>query len=76
MVIESFDGGLYVNVLDELFIMKEIPEHERYSKEFDGEIKESKPKKQYIPPMEHPWRNDDFLGFLARQKHRNNGANV
>ena len=76
MVIESFDGRLYVNVLDELFIMKEIPDHEKHSKEFDGKIKENKPKKQYIPPMDHPWRNDDFLGFLAKQKHRNNGAGV
>jgi len=76
MVIESFDGRLYVNVLDELFIMKEIPDHEKHSKEFDGKIKENKPKKQYIPPVEHPWRNDDFLGFLAKQKHRNNGASV
>ena len=44
MVIESFDGRLYVNVLDELFIMKEIPDHEKHSKEFDGKIKENKPK--------------------------------
>lgn len=76
MVIEAFDGRLYVNVLDELFIMKEIPAREKYSKEFDHEVKEKKPKKQYIPPMDHPWRNSNFLGFLSKQKHRSNGANV
>lgn len=76
MVIEAFDGNLYVNVLDNIYIMKEIPEHEKYSKEFDNVPKEKKPKKKYIPPLTHPWRNDDFLGFLAKQKHRENGANV
>lgn len=76
MVIEAFDGKLYVNVLDNIYIMKEVPEHEKYSKEFDTIPKEKKPKKKYIPPLDHPWRNDDFLGFLAKQKHRENGANV
>ncbi len=76
MVIEAFDGHLYVNVLDNIYIMKEIPEHEKYSKEFDDVPKEKKPKKKYIPPLDHPWRNDDFLGFLAKQKHRENGAHV
>ena len=28
MVIEAFDGNLYVNVLDQIHIMKEVPEHE------------------------------------------------
>lgn len=75
MVIEAFDGNLYVNVLDNIYIMKEIPTHERYSKEFDHIFKKEKPVKKYIPPIDHPWRNDDFLGFLAKQKHRS-GAHV
>jgi hypothetical protein len=75
MVIESFDGNLYVNVLDNIYIMNEIPEHESHSEEFDEEIKDKKTNKKYIPPMDHPWRIGDFLGFLAKQKHRN-GANV
>ena len=56
MVIEAFDGSLYVNILDTLYLMEEVPEHERFSKEFDDEpdIKEKKVKKKYIPPMTHP----------------------
>ena len=76
IVIEAFDGSLYVNVLDTLFIMEEIPEHERYSKEFDEKpIKKEESKKKYIPPMDHPWRRDNFLCFLNKQSHQNS-ANI
>ncbi len=37
MVIEMFDGGLYINVLVNLFITKKRPKHEKYSKEFDDD---------------------------------------
>lgn len=45
MVIEAFDGNLYVNVLDHIYIMQEIPKHELYSKEFNEVKKEAKPRK-------------------------------
>lgn len=76
MVIEAFDGNLYVNVLDQIHIMQEVPEHELNSKEFDKVIKEKKPKKKYIPPLEHPWKQASYLSYVAKQKHRNSGANV
>lgn len=76
MIIESFDGNLYANILDQILIMQEVPEHEIYSKEFD-EIKiEKKTRKYYIPPMEHPWKHASYLNFLNKQKHRMNGAFV
>lgn len=75
MVIESFDGNLYVNILDQIHIMKEIPEHELYSKEFDEVKKEKESKKKYIPPMEHPWKQASYLNYVAKQKHRT-GANI
>lgn len=76
MVIESFDGTLYVNVFDQIYIMQEIPQHELYSKEFDDVEKEKNIKKHYIPPMEHPWKHASYLNYVAKQKHRLNGANV
>lgn len=76
MVIESFDGNLYVNILDRIYIMQEIPEHSLYSIEFDAAIREKKPGRKYIPPMEHPWKRASYLNYLAKQKHRNSGANV
>ena len=50
LVIQSFDDRLYVNILDQLFALKEIPKHLERSKEFD-EVKEPRTHKIYIPPM-------------------------
>ena len=76
IVIESFDGNLYVNILDQIYIMQEIPKHSPYSKEFDEAVQEERPIKKYIPPLEHPWKRASYLNFVAKQKHRNPGANV
>lgn len=70
MVIKAFDGNLYVNVMDQIYNMQEIPKHQLYSKEFDDKQKEIKPKKKYIPPIDHPWRRSSYLQFVAKQKHR------
>ncbi len=51
IVIESFDGNLYINILDNIHIMQEVPEHSPYSTEFDEVVKEKKPGKVYI----HQW---------------------
>ena len=76
MVIEAFDGNLYVNIQDSLYLMEEIPEHERFSKEFDDVVEKKKtPKKKYIPPMSHPWKRNSYLRYVEKQKHRNS-ANV
>lgn len=76
MVIESFEGSLYVNILDQLFVMVEIPEHEELSKTFDVQYEKPKQRKYYIPPMSHPWKHASYLNYVAKQKHRMNGANV
>lgn len=77
MVIEAFDGSLYVNILDTLYLMEEVPEHEHFSKEFDDDtdIKEKPVKKKYIPPITHPWKRMSFNNYVQKQKHRS-GANV
>ena len=77
MVIEAFDGSLYVNILDTLYLMEEVPEHEHFSKEFDDDtdIKEKTVKKKYIPPITHPWKRMSFNNYVQKQKHRS-GANV
>ena len=77
MVIEAFDGSLYVNILDTLYLMEEVPEHEHFSKEFDDDtdIKEKPVKKKYIPPITHPWKRMSFNNYVQKQKHRS-GANA
>lgn len=76
MVIEAFDGSLYVNILDHIFALQEVPVREVTSKVFDPLPSQVSPKKVYIPPMSHPWKHASFQAFLAKQKHRNAGANV
>ena len=76
MVIESFDANLYVNVLDQIYVMQEVPERSSHSVEFDAPAKQKKPPKKYVPPMDHPWKRASYLNYLAKQKHRNFGANV
>lgn len=75
MVIEAFDQNLYVNILDQLFSLEEVPVRETKSKTFDI-IVPDKPRKIYIPPMSHPWKHASFQNYLAKQKHRQSGANV
>lgn len=76
MVIEAFDGNLYVNILDHIFALEEVATHEAKSKTFDHIDTEDKQKKIYIPPMTHPWKHASFQSYLAKQKHRQSGANV
>ncbi|MEG0094330.1 MAG: ISNCY family transposase [Erysipelotrichaceae bacterium] len=77
LVIESFDKNLYANVLDRLFILEEIPQHNKHSLNFEVIKEDKKEKKQYIPPMSHPWKHASFNAYLAKQKHRPEyGANV
>lgn len=47
MAIESFNGTLYANILDQLFALKEIPEREKVSNNFDTDNDEIKLKNLY-----------------------------
>lgn len=69
LVIKSFDNQLYVNILDQLFALREIPQRLEKSKNFDN-VKEPKLHKIYIPPMSHPWKHASFMAFVNKQKHR------
>ena len=69
LVIKSFENQLYVNILDQLFALREIPERHEKSKNFD-DTKEPRVHKIYIPPMSHPWKHASFMAFVNKQKHR------
>ena len=69
LVIESFDGHLYVNILDQLFALEELPFRKKDSSVFDN-IKEVKKHKIYIPPLSHPWKQASYNAYIAKMKHR------
>ena len=54
-VIKAYDGKLYTCVNDrDIYVLEEIPEHAKTSKDLAADHTEPKPKKLYIPPMNHP----------------------
>lgn len=70
MVSQAFDGSLYCCVNDkEIYALEKVPERYPSSKNLDAEQPAQKPKKKYIPPMNHPWRRSAFRKFVQNQPH-------
>lgn len=69
MVIKCFDGSYYVNIHDQLYLMKKIPLRYETSKELDNTMEE-KQKSVYIPPIDHPWRMESHSKFVGSMEHR------
>ena len=67
---ETLDGRLMINVFEDLFYARQIKPHEDISREFDYTKEESFTPFKWTLPRKRSWRTDDFLGFLAKQKHR------
>ena len=60
LVIQTFNGDLLVTIDENVYELKELSRNERFSKNFDEEIIETKEKKKYIPSMTHPWKVEYF----------------
>ncbi|WP_058486067.1 ISNCY family transposase [Defluviitalea phaphyphila] len=71
MVIKAFNGALYSCIGDQVYALELLPEHKPSSKAFDLAILHEKPKKKYIPPMNHPWKQASFEKYAKKQSHRN-----
>lgn len=70
MVIQALDGNLFCCVNDQdIYALEAIPKQEAKSKDLDADYVAPKPKKQYIPPMNHPWRRSAFRKFTISQEH-------
>ena len=71
MLIKAFDRSMFACVNDKyIYALEEIPAHEHKSKDLDADYKPPKPKKTYIPAMNHPWRRSAFNKFAHSQPHR------
>lgn len=67
IVADTFNGELYCNVNDKIYVLEEVKKHEDISRYFDTDEKyrqSKKPMKRYIPPMNHPWRKDNFMKYV------------
>lgn len=77
MLIQSFDNRKYCCVNDnDIQALEEIPEHEAKSKALDIDYTPPKPKKTYIPAMNHPWRRQYFGKFVKQQAHHWNDSDT
>ena len=70
MVIRAFDGSLFCCVNDkDIYALQAIPAHEEKPKDLDADYRKPEPRKQYIPPMSHPWRRSSYRKFVGSQEH-------
>ena len=71
MLIKAFDRSMFACVNDkDVYAPEKITTHEDKSKDLDADYKQPKPKKTYIPAMNHPWRRSAFNKFARSQPHR------
>lgn len=66
LVIEAFDGNIYLNIAEHIYDTRQLEEHERYSKEFDDLPEIKKERRKYIPPQSHPWKLASFINHLHK----------
>lgn len=74
MVIRAFNGELYSCIGEQVYALELLPEHKPSSKAFDLATIPEVPKKKYIPPMNHPWRQASFEKYAKSQSHRKDVA--
>ncbi|MCB2290159.1 ISNCY family transposase [Clostridium sp. CS001] len=67
IVIQAFDKQLYFCVHDHVYALELIPDHAPSSKNFDFVATPKNPRKKYIPPMSHPWKQDSFERHLKNR---------
>jgi hypothetical protein len=70
MVIKAFNGELFCCISEQVYALELLPEHKPYSKTFDLATIPDAPKKKYIPPMSHPWKQSSFEKYAKSQSHR------
>ncbi|WMJ85437.1 ISNCY family transposase [Anaerocolumna sp. MB42-C2] len=74
MVIRSFNGELFSCIGEQVYALELLPEHKLSSKAFDLATIPELPKKKYIPPMNHPWKQASFEKYAKSQLHRKDVA--
>ena len=70
MVVRAFNNELFFSTAEKVYALELILDHEPKSKNFDFLKLSNEPKKRYIPPMSHPWKQASFERFCDKQSHR------
>ncbi|SMH27632.1 Homeodomain-like domain-containing protein [Carnobacterium iners] len=64
LIIEAFNGNIYVNIAEKIYTTRRLKEHDYYSQEFDSIPEQKKERRQYIPLQSHPWKLESFKRYL------------
>ncbi len=68
ILLETFDGKIVVNHMGEVFYPRSIENNELSAPTF-ASIEETKERKKYIPPENHPWRKYNII-TMGKEKAR------
>jgi len=80
LVIKTFDNKLICSVKNtsndkyDTYLLKPVLSNHLISKDLDEIPVKTKSKKNYIPPMTHPWRIEGFIKYVNNQKHHKNDS--
>lgn len=66
LVIEAFDGDIYLNIANKIYSTRKLYEHELHSNEFEITLEKKKERRKYIPPQSHPWKLASFKQYLHK----------
>ena len=66
LVIEAFDKTLYATVDETVFALQKVEVRKDVSTE-QISIEKPAPRKHYIPPMSHPWKEASFQRYLMKK---------
>ena len=67
LVIETFNGEIYVNIADKICYTRRLESYELQSDTFDEVVEKKKERRPYIPPQSHPWKLASFKQYLYMQ---------
>lgn len=65
MVIEAFNKIKYFTVDEHVYTLEKVNKRAEASPDLDGAVK-PEIRKQYIPPMSHPWKRSSFESYIAK----------
>lgn len=66
LVIEAFDKTLYLTVDKIVYALQKVAIRAEASNSLEA-IEKPAPRKYYIPPMSHPWKEASFQRYLMKQ---------
>jgi hypothetical protein len=69
LVIKTLNNELLVSIENRVCRLEAVLRNAPVSKIFDSPELQKPPRKQYIPPQSHPWRQASFDSYKSKMSH-------